>query len=190
MALNRNTSQMIRSYTTMWFHVDADQQILGRLARMLANIILGKHKPIYAPTSNCGDHVVVTNARNVVMHSDQWKSRVMRYHTGYPGGLKTITYEKAHKIDATSVLRRSVFGMLPRQKRRHLELKLHIYPDDKHPYYNNLCAVLQGPRRMKKFSEYTQEETNSVTKIYKMSDFLSDEATLQTVLKEIDVNRQ
>ncbi|CAG8847245.1 19040_t:CDS:2, partial [Racocetra persica] len=71
---------------------DARQRILGRMATNIATTLMGKHKPIYDPASDCGDYVVVINAKEVAVTGKKAEQKVYRHHSGYPGGLKTITY--------------------------------------------------------------------------------------------------
>ena len=174
MALNKNLSQMLRTHATIWFLIDGKKQILGKLADMVSNILLGLHKPIYAPNSRSGDCVVVTNCSSLVMHRDAWKTRVIRWHTGYPGQLMSITHEQAHKLDPTLVFRRAVFKLLPRNKRRFLE-NLHLFPEDQHPFFSNIAIELKGPSNFVSLDEYTSEQIAATPRIYFKSDFLHEE---------------
>ena len=77
-----------------WYEVDADGAVLGRLAAEVARVLRGKHKPIFAPHMDTGDHVIIVNAAKVVMTSDKADKKVHYRHSGYPGGLKTRSYRE------------------------------------------------------------------------------------------------
>ena len=172
--MNRNLSQMLRTHSTLWILFDGKMQILGRLALMVQHLLLGKGKPIYAGNNQCGDCVVVTNCKYLVMHGDAWNKRLIRHHTGYPGGLKTMTHAKAHEKDPTFVFRRAVFKMMPRNKRRFLE-NLHLFPENEHPFHPNLCLKLDGPSNFSTLTEFSPEQIEQTPRIFLRSDFLQEE---------------
>ena len=174
MALNRNLSQMLRTHAAIWFLIDGKMQILGRVADIVSKILLGLHKPIYAPNSRSGDCIVVTNCKNLVMHRDAWKTRVIQWHTGYPGQLRSITHEKAHKLDPTLVFRRAVFKLLPVNKRRFME-NLHLFPGGEHPFYSNIAMELEGPSKFVSLHDFTPEQIAAAPRIFLKSDFLHEE---------------
>ena len=174
MALNNNLSQMLRTHSTIWFLLNGDKQILGKVADILSRILLGLHKPIYAPNTGNGDCVVVTNCKTLIMHRDAWKNRVIRWHTGYPGQLRSITHEQAHQLDPTLVLRRAVFKLLPINKRKFLE-NLHLFPGETHPFHSNIVSELEGPSDFTRLQEYTNEQIAAVPRIFLKSDFMPEE---------------
>ncbi|HET7721621.1 MAG TPA: 50S ribosomal protein L13, partial [Acidimicrobiales bacterium] len=88
----RTYSPKASEITRSWHVVDAEGMVLGRLATEVANVLRGKHKPIYAPHMDTGDFVIVINADKVVLTSGKADTKLVRHHTGYPGGLKTRTY--------------------------------------------------------------------------------------------------
>ncbi len=118
-----------------WHLVNAANAVLGRLAPGVAKFLQGKHKAQYAPYLDSGDYVVVINAAKVRLTGK--KSQVKEYtrYSGYPGGLKKISFERMLADKPQEVIRHAVSGMLPKNKLRNQWLKkLYIYAGDKHPY--------------------------------------------------------
>ena len=97
-----------------WYVVDATDQVLGRLASGVARILRGKHKPTFTPHLNTGDHVVVINAAKVKVTGTKAQTKLYTRYTGYPGGLRTRTLERAQDIDSTFPVMTAVRGMLQR----------------------------------------------------------------------------
>jgi large subunit ribosomal protein L13 len=97
-----------------WFVVDATDQVLGRLASGVAKVLKGKHKPTYTPHLNSGDHVVVINASKIKVTGAKLGGKTYTRYSGYPGGLRTRTMEKAQQVDPTFPLTNAVRGMLQR----------------------------------------------------------------------------
>ena len=118
-----------------WHVVDADGLVLGRLASEVARVLRGKHKPIYAPHLDTGDHVIVINAAKVVMTAGKAdKLRVYR-HSGYPGGLRSQSYAELMATKPEDGVRRAVRGMLPKGTLgRHMLGKLKVYAGPTHPH--------------------------------------------------------
>jgi large subunit ribosomal protein L13 len=98
----------------VWYQVDADGAVLGRLATEVARVLRGKHKPIYAPHLDTGDHVIIVNAAKVVMTADKADKKVVYRHSGYPGGLKARSYQDLLDRHPEETLRRAIKGMLPK----------------------------------------------------------------------------
>jgi len=121
--------------TRSWHVVDADGLVLGRMCSEVAKLLRGKHKPIFAPHVDTGDHVVVVNAAKVVLTSSKADTKVHYRHSGYPGGLKTRTYGELLATTPEEVVRISVRGMLPKGPlgRRMLK-KLKVYAGPDHPH--------------------------------------------------------
>ena len=118
-----------------WYVVDAEGQTLGRLASELAKVLKGKHKPIYSPHLDTGDYVVVINAEKVHVTGRKMDQKVYYSHSGYPGGLKSVTLREQLKRHPTRVLRSAVKGMLPHNPLGRVMLrKLKIYAGDTHPH--------------------------------------------------------
>ena len=108
--------------------VDADGKILGRLASQVANLLRGKHKPIYTPFLDTGDHVVVVNAEKIVMTGQKLDKEMVRHHTLFPGGLKEKSFRKAINEEPEKVIMRAVWGMLPKNSLgRKMLKKLRVY---------------------------------------------------------------
>ncbi len=128
-----------------WHLVDAKHQIVGRLAVQIANILKGKHKPTFENGRDMGDHVVVINAERVKFSSKKMKTKLYRYHTGYPGGLKEKTPERMMEKNPRFVLKHAVLGMLKRNRHRHryTRKRLHIYAGPNHPHQSELPAAVQ-----------------------------------------------
>ena len=118
-----------------WHVVDAEDLVLGRLATEVARVLRGKHKPIYAPHMDTGDHVVVVNAAKVVLTSDKADKKVAYRHTGYPGGLRETRYRDLMASKPEEVVRKAVKGMLPKNRLgRSMLSKLKVYAGPTHPH--------------------------------------------------------
>jgi large subunit ribosomal protein L13 len=119
----------------VWYEVDADGAVLGRLAAEVARLLRGKHKPIFAPHVDTGDHVIVVNAGRVVMTADKAGKKVLHRHSGYPGGIKSRTYRELLDRDPAETVRRAVKGMLPKGPLgRQMLKKLKVYAGPTHPH--------------------------------------------------------
>ncbi len=118
-----------------WFIVDAAGVPLGRLATRAATILRGKHKPMYTPSMDTGDNVIVINAEKVTMTGKKAQSKKYYRHSGYPGGLKEITFEKMMAKDPTRVIELAIKGMLPHNSLgRAMFKKLKVYAGSEHPH--------------------------------------------------------
>ncbi len=118
-----------------WFIVDANDQILGRLASQIAHRLRGKHKPEFAHHMDNGDFIVVINCEKIKVTGNKLKDKKYYHHSGYVGGLKTITLEKQLEKRPEEVLRDAVKGMLPRNTLgRNMLKKLKIYAGTEHPH--------------------------------------------------------
>lgn len=139
-----------------WHLVDANGQIVGRLASQIAAILRGKHKPTFLPNKDMGDTVVVINADKIRFSGKKWKEKIYRWHTGYPGGLKERRAIDMHDRKPTEILRTAIFGMLKRTKLRHqaMEPRLHLFAGPTHPYAAQLPLdkVTPLPRVPKKLT--------------------------------------
>ncbi|MEE8582337.1 MAG: 50S ribosomal protein L13 [Dehalococcoidales bacterium] len=118
-----------------WHVIDASGRVLGKLATEAAQLIMGKHKPTYTRHLDVGDYVVVTNANKIVLTGNKSEQKVYHRHTGYPGGLKTVTFEKMIAEKPTWVIEHAVKGMLPKNRLGAAMLKkLKVYTGDAHPH--------------------------------------------------------
>ena len=125
-----------------WVLVDANGQILGRLATRIAQVLLGKHKPSFTPGVEMGDYVVVVNAEHVTATGTRTKSKMVtkmyHRHSGYPGGYKAISLRDQLQQHPDRVLRAAVWGMLPHNRMgRALLKRLKIYAGPDHPHKTN-----------------------------------------------------
>jgi large subunit ribosomal protein L13 len=118
-----------------WYVVDADGAVLGRLASEVAKILRGKHKPIFAPNADTGDHVVVVNARRVRLTGGKEEKKVAYRHSGFPGGLRETLYSRLLATRPAFVVERAVRGMLPKNRLgRAMIRKLNVYDGPEHPH--------------------------------------------------------
>jgi large subunit ribosomal protein L13 len=121
--------------TRDWYLVDANGQSLGRLATKIAGVLLGKGKPTFTPGVDTGDYVVVVNAERVQVTGNKMEEKIYYRHSGYPGGLKSITLRDQLARHPDRVLRRAVWGMLPHNKQgRRLIKNVKIYAGPDHPH--------------------------------------------------------
>lgn len=119
--------------TRKWYVVDAEGQVLGRLASQVAAILRGKHKPIYSPHMDVGDHVIVINAEKVRVTGKKAKSKRYYWNTLYPGGLRFKTYSDMLKEHPERIIEFAVSGMLPHNKLgRKMFKKLKVYVGENH----------------------------------------------------------
>ena len=118
-----------------WRVIDASGKTLGRLASQIATILRGKHKPIYTPWLDTGDYVIVVNASKVRVTGKKAEQKVYYRHSGYPGGLKSITLGQLMQKDPCQVIEHAVKGMLPKGPLgRAMLRKLKVYPGPEHPH--------------------------------------------------------
>src|SRR5258706_11687445 len=129
-----------------WFLVDAERQVLGRLATRVATILRGKHKVDFAPHLDVGDHVVVVNAEKVHLTGRKMTDKRYRWHTGYIGGLRDVSAERMLKTHPERVVEWAVQGMLPKGRLgRALFRKLKVYRGPAHPQAAQKPEPLAGP---------------------------------------------
>jgi large subunit ribosomal protein L13 len=118
-----------------WLVLDATDQVLGKLAAAAAELLAGKHKPIYTPFLDTGDHVIVINAARIHLTGKKETDKVYRRHTGYPGGLKSVAAGDVRKKHPARIVEEAIRGMLPKTKLgRAMFGKLKIYAGDAHPH--------------------------------------------------------
>jgi len=118
-----------------WYVIDANDMVLGRLATRAATILRGKHRPQYTPHADCGDHVIVINAAKVRVTGRKENQKVYYRHTGYAGGLKSITLEKQRQRFPERIIEAAVKGMLPKNPLgRSMFKKLKVYAGAEHPH--------------------------------------------------------
>ena len=118
-----------------WHLIDASDKTLGRLATRIAGLLMGKHKPIFSPNLDTGDFVVVINADKVHITGNKAKQKLYYRHSGYPGGLKSISLEKMMQTNPTRVIEHAVNGMLPHTRLgASMKKRLRVYAGETHPH--------------------------------------------------------
>ena len=116
-----------------WYVINAEGQVLGRLASQVASMLRGKHKPTFTPNCDCGDYIIVVNADKLVLTGKKLDKKIYRYHTGYPGGLKEITYRKLMANKSEFAFKEAVRRMLPKGPLGYSMLKkLRVYAGPEH----------------------------------------------------------
>ncbi len=121
--------------TRKWHLIDAKGQTVGRLAAQVATLLRGKHKPIFTPNVDTGDHVVIVNAGEVHFTGKKLKNKIYYHHTGYPGGIKSTSAEHLLEKKPTEVLSKAIRGMLPKNPLgKQMARKLRIYAGAQHPH--------------------------------------------------------
>jgi large subunit ribosomal protein L13 len=127
-----------------WFVVDAQGQVLGRLASRVASILRGKHKPTFTPHLDLGDHVVVINAEKIHLTGRKLTDKVYRWHTGYIGGLREVSAGSLLRSHPERVIEWAVEGMLPKNRLgRAMVKKLRVYRGGDHPHAAQQPTVLE-----------------------------------------------
>jgi large subunit ribosomal protein L13 len=118
-----------------WYVLDASGQVLGRLASEAAHLLRGKHKPIFAPHMDTGDHVIVVNADKVEVTGNKREKKFAYHHSGYPGGIKAERYDRFLDEKPEKAVERAVRGMLPKNRLgRQMIKKLHVIRGGEHPH--------------------------------------------------------
>jgi len=118
-----------------WYVIDANDVVLGRLATRAATVLRGKHRPQYSPHADCGDHVIVINAAKIRVTGRKELQKVYYRHSGYAGGLKSITLEKQRQQHPERIIEAAIKGMLPKTPLgRSMFKKLKVYAGEDHPH--------------------------------------------------------
>lgn len=118
-----------------WFVVDAEGKTLGRLASQVAAILRGKHKPIFTPNVDCGDHVIVINAEKIVLTGNKLRDKIYYRHTMHPGGLRAVPYGKVLETQPEKAVERAIKGMIPHTRLgKRIGMKLKVYKGSEHPH--------------------------------------------------------
>lgn len=156
-ALSNEEDRTVRTFspksgdiTRAWHVIDAEDLVLGRLSTEVARILRGKHKPIFAPHVDTGDHVIVVNAAKVVMTANKGTQKMAYRHSGYPGSLRATSYGELLAKKPEELVRRAVRGMLPKGTLgRQMLSKLKVYagPDHPHAAQSPTPLVVDGARR-------------------------------------------
>ena len=131
----KTTALRTQDIEQKWYLMDCSGKRLGRLSVQVANILRGKNKPEYTPNSDVGDFVVLVNAKNIEVTGNKSEDKIYFRHTGYPGGIKKISFKDQLEKDPEKIIRDAVKGMLPKNKlNRQIIKKLKVYNDDIHPH--------------------------------------------------------
>jgi large subunit ribosomal protein L13 len=141
------------SVERQWHVIDADGQVLGRIATDAARLLQGKHKAVYTPHIDTGDHVVIVNAAKVRLTGRKEEQKIYRYHSGYEGGLREERAKIVRQKNPARIVEEAVRGMLPKTKLGEaMWRKLKVYADAEHPHQ------AQKPRPRAKASESSKRE--------------------------------
>ncbi len=150
----------MRTYSTkpseierVWYVVDAEDMVLGRVATEVARILRGKHRPIFAPHLDAGDHVIIVNAAKVVLTANKGQQSFYYRHSGYPGSLRATSYGELLREKPEEFMRSAVRGMLPKGTLgRKMLTKLKVYAGPEHPHAAQMPKVLELPASAKRAS--------------------------------------
>ena len=140
----KTTALRTQDIEQKWYLLDCAGKRLGRLSVQVANILRGKNKPEYTPNSDVGDFVVLVNAKNIEVTGNKSENKIYFRHTGYPGGIKKISFKDQLEKDPEKIIRDAVKGMLPKNKlNRQIIKKLKVYNDEVHPHEAQNPAVIK-----------------------------------------------
>ncbi|KKB26830.1 LSU ribosomal protein L13p (L13Ae) [Mycoplasmopsis meleagridis] len=118
-----------------WYVVDAEGQVVGRLAAFVASVLRGKNKPTFTPNADMGDYVIIVNAEKAILTANKEEDKIYYHHTGYPGGLKSITAAKLRVKKPTSIVEKAISGMIPHTKLGNKQRKnLFVYAGPSHKH--------------------------------------------------------
>ena len=118
-----------------WVVIDAEGEVLGRLASVVAKILRGKNKPEFTPHVDCGDNVIVLNAHKIKLTGNKWEDKTYISHTGYPGGQRSINAEALMAKKPTEMVKKAIKGMLPKNRLAAQQLKnVYIYDSAEHEH--------------------------------------------------------
>ncbi len=118
-----------------WVLIDAKDQVLGRVATKAASILRGKTKPIFTPHVDTGDNLIIINAGQVKLTGNKWEDKQYYRHSGYPGGIKSLSARQLMERKPTELLKKAIVGMLPKNRLgRSLRANVRIYETDNHPH--------------------------------------------------------
>jgi large subunit ribosomal protein L13 len=130
--------------TREWYVVDAAGKTLGRLCTEIASRLRGKHKPEYTPHVDTGDYIIVVNAEKVVVTGNKTTDKLYQHHTGYPGGIKSISFDKLLVKSPEMIIEKAVKGMMPKNKlSRTMISKLKVYAGKDHPHTAQQPTLLE-----------------------------------------------
>ncbi len=135
MSLMKTFSAKTHEVKRDWYVIDASDKVLGRLATEVSRRLRGKHKAEYTPHADTGDYIVIINAEKVRVTGRKFKEKMYYHHTGHPGGIKSISFDKLQAKNPARIIERAVKGMLPKNPLgRDMYRKLKIYVGNDHPH--------------------------------------------------------
>lgn len=127
-----------------WYVLDATDQVLGRLSTRVAEVLRGKDKPIFTPHVDTGDYVIVINAKKIKLTGKKWEQKKYYHHSGYPGGIKEIPYNKLVQKKPEFIIEKAVKGMIPHNKLgSSIIKKLKVYAGPEHPHQAQQPEVME-----------------------------------------------
>ena len=140
----KTTALRTKDIEQKWYLMDCSGKRLGRLSVQVANILRGKNKPEYTPNSDVGDFVVLVNAKKIEVTGNKEEDKIYYRHTGFPGGIKKISFKDQLEKNPEKLIRDAVKGMLPKNRlNRQIIKKLKVYNDDAHPHEAQNPEVLK-----------------------------------------------
>ena len=140
----KTVSARKETVTRQWYVVDAAGKTLGRLCTEIANRLRGKHKPEFTPHVDTGDYIVVVNAGKIVVTGNKATDKLYQHHTGYPGGIKSISFDKLLVKSPEMIIEKAVKGMMPKNKlSRAMLSKLKVYAGNDHPHSAQQPTLLE-----------------------------------------------
>jgi len=140
----KTVSARKETVTRKWYVVDATGKTLGRLCTEIANRLRGKHKPEFTPHVDTGDYVVVVNAEKIVVTGSKTTDKLYHHHSGYPGGIKSISFDKLLVKSPEMIIEKAVKGMMPKNKlSRAMLSKLKVYAGNDHPHSAQQPTLLE-----------------------------------------------
>ena len=140
----KTVSARKETVTREWYVVDAAGKTLGRLCTEIANRLRGKHKPEFTPHVDTGDYIVVVNAEKIMVTGKKTTDKLYQHHTGYPGGIKSISFDKLLVKSPEMIIEKAVKGMMPKNKlSRAMLSKLKVYAGNDHPHSAQQPTLLE-----------------------------------------------
>jgi large subunit ribosomal protein L13 len=140
----KTVSARKETVTRKWYVVDAAGKTLGRLCTEIATRLRGKHKPEFTPHVDTGDYIVVVNAEKIVVTGNKATDKLYQHHTGYPGGIKSISFDKLLVKSPEMIIEKAVKGMMPKNKlSRAMLSKLKVYAGNDHPHSAQQPTLLE-----------------------------------------------
>ena len=140
----KTVSAKKETVTRKWYVVDATGKTLGRLCTEIANRLRGKHKPEFTPHVDTGDYVVVINAEKIEVTGNKTTDKLYHHHSGYPGGIKSISFDKLQVKSPEMIIEKAVKGMMPKNKlSRAMLSKLKVYAGNDHPHSAQQPTLLE-----------------------------------------------